>query len=185
MELAFVILDERFRTVAEFENVIDVRNEPGDVFEQGAIKLHQTTGLFEACLQAANDRGAVEAKALACLAQRGIVPSEFTSQSPHIMIGNNPDFDRDFMRRCFPTLDRCFHYRMINLSSIREVAAIASGLTAGRLKEAMASGDPGKGGVKHRALEDCKHCLRELVFYAKRFDGAGMIEELRAAGKIG
>lgn len=183
LEVAAIILDDALKYVGEFSRVLlDAKYAelPGDVFEPGAMKLHRDTGLSD---EINRDQGTsiqiATGELIEFMARNGV---DVEARGRTIMIGNNPAFDRAFLRRFFPTVETCFHYRMIDVSTLREVAALASGLGTERLKSAMAQGQTG---TKHRALGDCRSCARELTTYAACFDGGKLLETLKAQGAIG
>jgi len=71
------------------------------------------------------------------------------------MCGNSICQDRRFLARCMPDLERYFHYRNLDVSTLKELAKrwspnILSGFT--------------KGG-SHLALDDTRDSIRELQYY--------------------
>jgi oligoribonuclease len=75
------------------------------------------------------------------------------------MCGNSICQDRRFMARCMPELERYFHYRNLDVSTIKElVARWAPGLAAGFSKSST-----------HMALDDTRDSIRELQYYREHF----------------
>src|ERR1700722_7545537 len=72
------------------------------------------------------------------------------------LAGNSIATDRSFIARDMPTLDSFLHYRMIDVSSIKELCR--------RWYPRIYYGQPTKG-VTHRALADIRESIRELQFY--------------------
>ena len=75
------------------------------------------------------------------------------------MCGNSICQDRRFLARCMPELEDFFHYRNLDVSSLKElvnrwVPELAKGLT--------------KQG-SHLAMDDIKDSIAELVYYRKHF----------------
>jgi oligoribonuclease len=72
------------------------------------------------------------------------------------LCGNSIATDRGFLARDMPTLDEHLHYRMIDVSSIKELAK--------RWYPRVYQSQPEKG-LAHRALADIRESVRELAFY--------------------
>jgi len=74
------------------------------------------------------------------------------------LCGNSIATDRGFLARDMPRLDAHLHYRMIDVSSIKELCR--------RWYPRTYFGQPGKG-LAHRALADIKESIRELDYYRR------------------
>ncbi len=74
------------------------------------------------------------------------------------LAGNSIATDRAFIARDMPALDSHLHYRMIDVSSIKELCR--------RWYPRIYFGQPEKG-LTHRALADIKESIRELEFYRR------------------
>ncbi len=74
------------------------------------------------------------------------------------LAGNSIATDRRFIAEQMPGLDAFLHYRMIDVSSVKELAR--------RWYPRTYSGQPGKG-MAHRALADILESIRELDFYRR------------------
>ena len=74
------------------------------------------------------------------------------------LCGNSIATDRGFLARDMPRLDTHLHYRMIDVSSIKELCR--------RWYPRTYYGQPAKG-LAHRALADIKESIRELDFYRR------------------
>lgn len=72
------------------------------------------------------------------------------------LAGNSIATDRGFIARDMPALDAFLHYRMIDVSSIKELCR--------RWYPAVYSAQPAKG-MAHRALADIRESIRELAYY--------------------
>ena len=72
------------------------------------------------------------------------------------LAGNSIATDRGFIARDMPKLDDFLHYRMIDVSSIKELCR--------RWYPRIYFGQPEKG-LAHRALADIHESIRELKFY--------------------
>lgn len=72
------------------------------------------------------------------------------------LCGNSIATDRGFIARDMPTLDNYLHYRMIDVSSIKELSR--------RWYPRIYYGQPEKG-LAHRALADIHESIQELKYY--------------------
>lgn len=74
------------------------------------------------------------------------------------LAGNSIATDRGFLARDMPVLDEYLHYRMIDVSSIKELCR--------RWYPRIYYGQPEKG-LAHRALADIEESIRELRYYRR------------------
>jgi oligoribonuclease len=74
------------------------------------------------------------------------------------LCGNSIATDRGFLARDMPRLDAHLHYRMIDVSSIKELCR--------RWYPRVYFGQPSKG-LAHRALADIRESIRELEYYRR------------------
>ncbi|MFD6859659.1 oligoribonuclease [Rhodococcus sp. NPDC060090] len=74
------------------------------------------------------------------------------------LAGNSIGTDRTFIARDMPELDSFLHYRMVDVSSIKELTR--------RWFPRIYFGQPEKG-LSHRALADIKESIRELRYYRR------------------
>ena len=74
------------------------------------------------------------------------------------LAGNSIATDRGFIARDMPKLDDYLHYRMIDVSSIKELCR--------RWYPRIYFGQPEKG-LAHRALADIHESIRELQYYRR------------------
>ncbi|MFI7433127.1 oligoribonuclease [Micromonospora haikouensis] len=74
------------------------------------------------------------------------------------LCGNSIATDRGFIARDMPRLDAHLHYRMIDVSSIKELCR--------RWYPRVYFGQPKKG-LAHRALADVRESIRELEYYRR------------------
>lgn len=77
---------------------------------------------------------------------------------PAPLAGNSIATDRAFIREQMPALDKVLHYRMIDVSSIKELAR--------RWYPKVYFNQPDKG-LAHRALADIVESIRELDYYRR------------------
>jgi len=74
------------------------------------------------------------------------------------LCGNSIATDRGFITRDMPRLDAHLHYRMVDVSSIKELCR--------RWYPRVYFGQPTKG-LEHRALADIRESIRELEYYRR------------------
>jgi oligoribonuclease len=74
------------------------------------------------------------------------------------LAGNSIATDRSFIARDMPALDGYLHYRMVDVSSIKELCR--------RWYPRVYHAQPGKG-LSHRALADIRESIRELAYYRR------------------
>jgi oligoribonuclease len=74
------------------------------------------------------------------------------------LCGNSIATDRGFLARQMPLFDQYLHYRMIDVSSIKELCR--------RWYPRAYFGQPAKG-LAHRALADIQESIRELEYYRR------------------
>ncbi len=91
------------------------------------------------------------------------------------LCGNSIATDRGFLARDMPRLDEHLHYRMIDVSSIKELCR--------RWYPRTYYGQPAKG-LAHRALADIKESIRELDYYRNTVFVAGPGPDVDAAKLI-
>ncbi len=149
IEVALVVTNGALETVAEAP-VWVVRQDEAvitgmDAWNQGT---HGKSGLIDRVRASALDEAAVEAAALAFLCEH--VPAK---ASP--MCGNSICQDRRFLARYMPALEDWFHYRNLDVSTLKELAR--------RWKPDIMKGIPKEG--KHEALADVHESIMELKYY--------------------
>ena len=115
-------------------------------------KQHGQSGLIDRVRSSKLSESEAESQTLAFLAQ--YVPA---GKSP--MCGNSICQDRRFMARCMPKLESFFHYRNLDVSTVKELAR--------RWKPAVAKGFNKES--EHLALQDIRDSINELKYYREHF----------------
>ena len=113
-------------------------------------EMHTRSGLIEEVRSSTIDVGAAEELVLEYI--RTHVKQAKTAP----LAGNSIATDRGFIARDMPKLDDYLHYRMIDVSSIKELCR--------RWYPRIYFGQPEKG-LAHRALADIHESIRELTYY--------------------
>ena len=114
--------------------------------------MHAKSGLTEAVR--ASTVSVAQAEQLVLEYIRQYVPDPRTAP----LAGNSIATDRGFLARDMPELDAHLHYRMVDVSSIKELCR--------RWYPRIYFGQPEKG-LAHRALADIHESIRELKYYRK------------------
>jgi len=153
LEVALVVTDPSLKVVAEAPvRVVHQADAVLDAMDPWNTATHARTGLTARVRASALDETAVEDEMLAFLAQH--VPS---GVSP--MCGNSICQDRRFLARYMPRLEAYFHYRNLDVSTLKELAR--------RWRPLLAAGLAKQG--KHEALADIYESIEELRYYREHF----------------
>ena len=123
-----------------------------DAMDDWNKKTHGGTGLIERVRASSLDEAAVEAAALAFV-------REYVPERTSPMCGNSIGQDRRFMVRYMPLLEAWFHYRSIDVSTLKELCR--------RWKPDLAKGFVKKS--DHTALTDIRESINELKYYREHF----------------
>ena len=115
-------------------------------------RQHGQSGLTERVRQSTVSEAEAEQKTIEFL--RRYVPA---NSSP--MCGNSICQDRRFLARCMPELEAFFHYRNLDVSSLKELAK--------RWSPEIYKGYDKQG--THLALDDIRDSIRELTYYRDHF----------------
>ena len=153
IEVAIVITDNDLNTVVE-SPVLVVHQDDATLAAMDAWNqsTHARTGLIDKVKASALDEATVEASMLAFLREH--VPARV---SP--MCGNSICQDRRFLARWMPALQDYFHYRNLDVSTLKELAK--------RWKPDMARGISKRGA--HTAQADIYESIDELKYYRLHF----------------
>jgi oligoribonuclease len=112
--------------------------------------MHASSGLTEQVRAATTTLGQAEKLVLDYI--KSFVPEPRTAP----LCGNSIATDRGFLNRDMPSLDDHLHYRMIDVSSLKELAK--------RWYPRVYQSQPDKG-LAHRALADIYESVHELQYY--------------------
>ena len=149
LEIATVVTDKDLNFLAEGpEFALRHPLERLEAMDDWNRNQHRKSGLWQRVVESTVDIATAEALTVEFLAQW--VPA---GKSP--MCGNSICQDRRFMARLMPRLERYFHYRNLDVSTIKELARRwASDIARGFNKESS-----------HTALSDVRDSISELRFY--------------------
>ena len=153
LEMALVVTDHALEIVAQAPVYVLHQDDAAlDAMDSWNQSTHGRSGLIDKVRQATATEADVEAAALAFLREH--VPAKV---SP--MCGNTICQDRRFLARFMPALEDWFHYRNLDVSTLKELAR--------RWKPELMKGIPKEG--KHEALADILESIDELRYYRANF----------------
>ena len=153
LEVALVVTNHALETIAQAPvYVVHQADEVLDGMDSWNQATHGRSGLIDKVRSATVTEQDVEAAALAFLREH--VPAK---ASP--MCGNSICQDRRFLARFMPALEDWFHYRNLDVSTLKELAR--------RWKPDLVKGIPKEG--KHEALADVLESIAELRYYRDTF----------------
>jgi len=149
IEIATVVTDCELNTLAEGPVLaIHQSDEILNAMDEWNTKQHGNSGLVERVKNSTVNEAEAEQQTIEFLRQ--YVPA---NASP--MCGNSICQDRRFLARCMPELENYFHYRNLDVSSVKELAKRwAPEVFKGFSKESS-----------HLALDDIRDSITELKYY--------------------
>jgi oligoribonuclease len=153
IEIAALVTDSDLNILGEgVDIVIHADDEALADMPDVVTQMHAKSGLTEEVRASTVTLAEAEQMVLAYIREHvpvaGTVP----------LAGNSIATDRGFIARDMPELDSHLHYRMIDVSSIKELCR--------RWYPRIYFGQPEKG-LSHRALADIKESIRELQYYRR------------------
>ena len=153
VEIAAIITDADLNVVGEgLDIVIHATDEELAQMDDFVTNMHNSSGLTEE-IKAATTTLAEAETAILELIEKHCAP-----EHPAPLTGNSIASDRAFIREYMPRLDEALHYRMIDVSTIKELAR--------RWHPRAYFNQPDKG-LAHRALADIVESIRELDYYRR------------------
>jgi oligoribonuclease len=153
IEIATIVTDDKLNVLAE--GPIIAIHQPDaalEAMDNWNTKQHGGSGLTERVKNSTTNEAEAERQTLDFLAQ--YVPA---GVSP--MCGNSICQDRRFMARIMPELEAYFHYRNLDVSSLKELARRWSPAVEKSFKKKSS----------HLAMDDIKDSIRELEHYREHF----------------
>jgi len=149
IEMAAIVTDSQLNVLAEGP-VIAVHQPPEilALMDDWNQRTHGASGLVERVRASRLGEREAEQAMLAFL-------RNWATPGSSPLCGNSICQDRRFMARWMPELERFFHYRNLDVSTLKELARRwAPGVLAGLTK-----------GDKHQALDDIRDSIAELRHY--------------------
>jgi oligoribonuclease len=161
IEIATVVTDSNLNIVAEGPVfAVHQQNALLDEMDEWNTKQHNGSGLVTRVQESCINEEKAQALTLEFLKQ--YVPE---GKSP--MCGNSIWQDRRFLSRYMPELEKYFHYRMIDVSTLKELALRwAPRIYNGFQKDS-----------RHLALDDIRDSIAELRYYREKLLNQGVMQE--------
>ncbi len=155
LEIAIIVTDAQLQEVAVAPVIaIQHAEQRLQAMDDWNTRTHSQSGLWSRVLDSEFDYAGAEQQMLAFLAP--LVPARV---SP--MCGNSICQDRRFLARLMPRLESFFHYRNLDVSTVKELAV----RWCPEVVEDFAKDS------KHEALSDVRDSITELKYY-RQFMGS-------------
>lgn len=151
IEIATVVTDNQLNILAEGP-VLAIHQTDAVLarMDEWNQKQHGESGLVARVRASPMDEASAEAQTLEFL-------SQYVAKGKSPMCGNSICQDRRFLARCMPTLEAFFHYRNLDVSTLKELARRWYPGNRGFNKSST-----------HLALQDIRDSIEELRFYRER-----------------
>ena len=153
IEIATVVTDAQLNILAE--GPVIAIHQPDAVMnamDEWNTKQHAKSGLTKRVQESTATEAEAEKQTIDFLQQ-------YVGKGKSPMCGNSICQDRRFLARCMPELEAYFHYRNLDVSTLKELVA-------------RWAPETGKGLTKnnnHLALDDIKDSIEELKYYREHF----------------
>ena len=153
LEIATIVTDAHLDVIEEGP-VLAIHQDDAvlGAMDEWNTRQHGHSGLVDRVRRSTMDEAEAERQTLAFLARHAVA-----GQSP--MCGNSICQDRRFMVRHMPRLEAFFHYRNLDVSTVKELAR--------RWRADVYAGFSKQG--SHRALDDIRDSIAELRHYRDTF----------------
>ena len=155
IEIAVIITEgDSLAEVARSDTII-IRTDEAllNGMDEWCTEHHAASGLTNACLNSQISMEEAEDKVLDLL-------QKYTPHGVCPLAGNSIGQDRKFLEKCMPRVVDHLHYRVVDVSSVKELCARWN-------KEVFGKASTKKG--CHRALDDIVESIEELQFYKDQF----------------
>jgi len=149
IEIATIVTDSQLNILAEGP-VLAIHQSDAILsgMDEWNTRQHGKSGLIERVKTSSIDEAEAESQTIAFL-------QEYVPGRTSPMCGNSICQDRRFLARCMPQLEAFFHYRNLDVSTLKELVK--------RWLPKIAGGVEKKGA--HLALDDIRESINELRYY--------------------
>ncbi|XP_041770495.1 oligoribonuclease [Anopheles merus] len=154
LEIACIVTDSKLNIIAKGPNIII--NEPDAVLEgmnSWCKDHHSKSGLIEAVKKSTYSVDQAERDVLDFV-------KKYCPERRCPMAGNSIYMDRLFIMKYMPTLNEYLHYRVIDVSTVKELCK--------RWNQNVYNSSPPKK-LAHRALDDIEESINEMKYYKSMF----------------
>lgn len=153
IEIATIVTDPQLNILAEGPVIaVHQSDEQLGLMDDWNTRTHTGSGLVERVRHSQYDDNAAQQATIAFLEKwvpKGVSP----------ICGNSVGQDRRFLFRYMPELEQYFHYRYLDVSTLKELAR--------RWKPEVLAGFTKKN--THQALDDIRESIAELAYYRETF----------------
>ena len=155
LEIASLVTDPQLHIIEEGP-VLAIRQPDSllKAMDEWNQTHHQASGLIERVRASHVDEAEAERRTLAFYQRH-------TSRASSPMCGSTICQDRRFLARHMPDLEAWFHYRNLDVSTVKELAL--------RWKPEILAGF--RKSSSHKAIEDIRESVEELRYYRRHFIG--------------
>jgi oligoribonuclease len=153
IEIATIVTDSSLELLAE--GPVVAIHQPEDVLarlDDWNRETHGASGLLKRVRESRVDAATAEARTLEFLAA-------YAEPGASPMCGNSICQDRRFLAREMPMLEKFFHYRNLDVSTLKELARRWAPQVLEGVKKAST----------HLALDDIRESIQELEHYRRHF----------------
>ena len=151
IEIASIVTDKELNLIAQGPSLVVHQPQAAlDAMDDWNQKHHRESGLYEAVQKSTISLEEAEKQTLAFIS-----PYTKTKSSP--LCGNTIYQDRRFLIEYMPTLESYLHYRLVDVSTIKELTKRWYGPEFQSPQKKQ----------KHKALDDILETIEELKFYRK------------------
>ena len=151
VEIASIVTDDQLNLIAEGPDM--AINHPEDILsamEPWSLEHHQASGLLDRIKTSPYTSDQAEEETLRFL-------SQYCEKGASPLCGNSIGQDRRFLVKHMPRLEAFFHYRNIDVSSVKEL-----------VKRWYPTLPPFNKDKAHLALSDIKESINELIYYREK-----------------
>ncbi len=153
LEMAVIVTDSQLNILAEGPAfAIKTPDSVLDNMSAWCVDQHGKSGLTQRCRESTTDLASAVEQTIAFLSQ--YVPA---GKSP--MCGNSIGQDRRFLVKYAPKLESFFHYRNLDVSTVKELAKRWNPEVTKLVKKSSS----------HLAMDDIRDSIAELVTYQQHF----------------
>ncbi len=153
LEIATIVTDSHLNVIAEGPALpIHHEREGLETIEVWSQRVHTKSGLLQRVASSTVSLQAAEAQTLAFVKQH-------VGKQKSPLCGNSIHHDRKFLERYMPKLSAYFHYRNVDVSTVKEL-----------VRRWYPQGGPVlKKKRRHLAADDIRESIEELVFYREHY----------------
>lgn len=153
IEIATIVTDSELNIIAEGPVMaVHQSDELLDSMDEWCTRTHAANGLTDRVKQSQTSEREAELATIAFL-------QEYVAQGASPMCGNSIGQDRRFLVKYMPELEAFFHYRNLDVSTLKELMK--------RWRPSLMSGF--KKTNTHLALDDIRESINELKYYRETF----------------